>query len=126
GQVTENDFRAASRDRHLSGDSLAPAARRIPWSVIGPAAWIVGALLALIWITVGAWRTWHLLRRSHGAPEWIQRALRRVVPERRRPPRLRVNDRIESALACGTMRPAILLPESKAGDSQPESDQTAI
>jgi beta-lactamase regulating signal transducer with metallopeptidase domain len=97
----------------LSSEPFAKPTLAWPWELVSSMSWMIGGLGATIWITIGAWRTWSLVRHSHQAAEWIYGELKLVVPERCRPPRLRVNDRIESALVCGTWRPAILLPECK-------------
>lgn len=104
----------SSDSSNVSGVSSVPDTRVVNWTFIASAIWVGGAMLATIWIAVGGWRTQRLFQRSRGAPAWIHHELRSVVPEHRRLPRLRVNDRIESALACGAMRPAILVPECKA------------
>jgi beta-lactamase regulating signal transducer with metallopeptidase domain len=81
------------------------------WAWIASAIWIAGSLLAAIWAGMGAVSTRRLLWRSRQAPEWMHHELNGVVPEHRRRPRLRINDEIGSALACGAVRPTILLPE---------------
>ncbi len=113
------------RDMPLSGESFARTTPARPWPLIASASWIVGALVGTIWITIGAWRTGRLVRHSHQASEWIHDELKLVVPERRRLPRLRVTKLIESALACGIFRPAILLPESTEQNA-PSIDRTGI
>ncbi|HEY3965640.1 MAG TPA: M56 family metallopeptidase [Planctomycetaceae bacterium] len=108
-----------ARDTLLPSDSFTEPTPARPWPLVASVSWFFGALGATIWISIGAWRTGRLVRHSQQAPEWIHGELNLVVPERRRPPQLRVTNLIESALACGIFRSAILLPESTEQSAQP-------
>jgi beta-lactamase regulating signal transducer with metallopeptidase domain len=72
--------------------------------------WLGGAAIALGWIALGAWQAARLLRRSQESPEWSRQELALLVASKRRQPRLRVSERIATAVALGTRRPHILLP----------------
>jgi beta-lactamase regulating signal transducer with metallopeptidase domain len=80
-----------------------------------PAAW---AFVGMITVGLGllAWMLarWHQVardtRRAAAAPAWLGE----LLPELRRPVRLRLTDHPQSPAVCGLFRPVILLPRSLA------------
>src|SRR5262249_25737100 len=96
------------------------------WSEAAFAIWTGGGGLAIVWIGLGAWRTRRLDRRADDAPDWMQRELRSLAPDPRRQPRLRMSLEIDAALACGTIRPAILLPEQDLHPAEANGIRAAL
>jgi beta-lactamase regulating signal transducer with metallopeptidase domain len=73
--------------------------------------WFLGVVMALGWISLGAWQAVRLLRRSQESPLWMQQELAQIVPQSSLP-RLRVSPRVATAVALCASRPHIVLPAS--------------
>ena len=82
------------------------------WQSLVVLAWLSLSALALGWIALGMAQTWRLLWRSTSAPPWIAGELRRLVPQRRRLPSVRLSRQLASAAAVGAFHPRILLPRA--------------
>ncbi|MBI3866254.1 MAG: hypothetical protein HY290_30610 [Planctomycetia bacterium] len=98
------------------------------WKMMTIGLWMSGALLTTVWVAIGAWRTHRLFRRAQESPDWIREELRRLVPPHRNEPRTRVSRLVASALACGAIRPVILLrdPPAKAADNDRKGIRAAL
>jgi hypothetical protein len=68
-------------------------------------------VMALGWISLGAWQAVRLLRRSQESPPWMQQELAQIAPQSRLP-KLRVSQRVATAVALCASRPHIVLPAS--------------
>lgn len=94
---------------------------RHPWVL----AWILAALGGCTWNLLGGLRMMRLLHRVETAPQWVQVLLTELVGLRRRP-RLGTSRQLASAVAVGTLRPRILLPESSVREGQEAVLQAAM
>ena len=87
---------------------------------LSPAAWtftgMVSVSLGLFaWMLVRWYQVARDARRAATAPAWLGE----LLPEWRRPARIRLTDRPQSPAVCGLFRPVILLPRSLADHLPP-------
>ena len=78
------------------------------------------AILASLWLIIGAFCGMRLLRQSKPAPARVAKALRRLRQPRQSPLRVRMSPRLDHPLVMGIFRPTILLP-GRFADEEPES-----
>jgi len=103
-----------------------PAALKPSWTTLIVAAYIVGSLISLAWLLVGAVQAALLCRGSQDAPESLLALLRGSLSGRHRAPRLRLSSRIAHPVALGVLRPMILLPEQFLANESEDRIRTAL
>ena len=83
-------------------------------------------LMSFAWTLLGAWLARRLARQTEPASVALQAALRAVVGPGKRPPALRVTDRLGQPVALGLWHPVILLPRRLAVQASPQEVEAAI
>ncbi|MCA9237992.1 MAG: carboxypeptidase regulatory-like domain-containing protein [Planctomycetales bacterium] len=99
-----------------------------PALIWGAATFLLGAVVAALWLAAGALQARRLLRRAQPAPAELAAVLSRLI-EGAPAPRLLVSEEIAVAAAVGWRRPTILLPRATvatAADGAPASDLAAV
>ncbi len=86
-----------------------------------PLFWLGAATCAFVYILIGGWRAFHLIRGAVKVPAWSQQELERLVTNKNRP-RLKTSERIATAVALLAWRPHILL----AAKSVREDNKAAV
>jgi len=92
---------------------LQPRLSRAAWMFLGTVAVSLGLLAWMLarWLRVAC-----DVRRAPLAPAWLTE----LLPESRRPARLRLADHSQSPAVCGLFRPVILLPRSLSEQLPPD------
>jgi HEAT repeat protein/beta-lactamase regulating signal transducer with metallopeptidase domain len=109
---------ATATPAHSSAAVGSPMPFSVSWPALLAGVWVLGALVLLARLVIGAQVLRRMLRRSTAldAPDWRRRLLDgadRLALDRL--PALVVSDRLPLPFACGVLRPAIVLPSSAAG-----------
>ncbi len=97
-----------------------PGAEIDSWTIVGDAVllFLTGAVLMAARLAVGAWQASRLIRKSLAAPPAPVDELRAIVGDGARLPRLRLNARLVTPVATGTLWPTIVLPARFGENSQ--------
>jgi beta-lactamase regulating signal transducer with metallopeptidase domain len=118
-----------SRDSGIEPAVLTPpmpmvASGQIPWRVSLFALFVLGAVLNLAWLALGAVEATRL-RRSAQTPDLrLQRLIARLAADRLRETHVCLSDKLALPVAIGVIRPGIVMPV-KFAESQPDDQLQA-